>query len=93
MTSRMNRSSWVVLGLLAIVLGGGGTALAVIQGTTWFPIGPAPSCCFFPGGEGVRLPENNDPMAQIRIVIDLSLRTAGITFVVGFIGQQSEDVL
>src|SRR6185503_12535854 len=39
----------LVLGLLAA-----GPARAVIQGTTWFPIGPAPSCCFFPGGEAGR---------------------------------------
>jgi hypothetical protein len=47
-------SSWVVLAILAAGLAATGPAQAVIQGTTWFPIGPAPSCCFFPGGESGR---------------------------------------
>ncbi|HKQ61217.1 MAG TPA: hypothetical protein VJS92_07985 [Candidatus Polarisedimenticolaceae bacterium] len=37
-----------------IVLASAGPAHAVIQGNSWFPIGPAPSCCFFPGGEAGR---------------------------------------
>src|SRR5262249_50620862 len=31
-----------------------GPAHAKITGVNWFPIGPAPSCCFFPGGEDGR---------------------------------------
>ncbi|HET8945495.1 MAG TPA: hypothetical protein VFQ07_00795, partial [Candidatus Polarisedimenticolia bacterium] len=39
---------------LGLAILAAGPARAVIQGTTWFPIGPAPSCCFFPGGEAGR---------------------------------------
>jgi len=47
-------SSWIVAAVLSAGLAATGPARAVIQGTTWFPIGPAPSCCFFPGGESGR---------------------------------------
>jgi hypothetical protein len=54
MTHRAGRLVTAVLSCLVLLLLASGPARAVIQGTTWFPIGPAPSCCFFPGGEAGR---------------------------------------
>src|SRR5882672_9513453 len=46
--------TWAVVCAFAFALAAIVPAHAVIQGTSWFPIGPAPSCCFFPGGEAGR---------------------------------------
>jgi len=47
--------SFAVLAAVVLALAAVMPAHAVIQGTSWFPIGPAPSCCFFPGGEAAGL--------------------------------------
>ena len=46
--------SFAVLGLVVAALALISPAQAKIQSTNWFPIGPGPSCCFYPGGESGR---------------------------------------